>query len=1544
MPVRILLTALWLQTLPLTAQFFWVGGSGEYADGGNWSSGAVPAASDEAVIGQGTAEITGTDTFFERAAATMLDGGHLILNNLRFLNARGLPATFTVTEGGLLHEGTYFIIGNTASGTFVQDGGTVQTEVSRGFFISDGGGDSSEYRLNGGSLSVNLSGTYTTDLNNVWIGRGGQEDRFRVEGGDAVFSNTGVVPAERRLYLSRDGQLEVTDGSLELENFESVVVGHPRSGAHGTPEFVLTGGQTVLELRDAFIVGGGLNGRLRISGGDLELAAIEGSGGNLRIGDAAGITSALVEQSGGSVSVAGDVVLGANAEAAGSVFHLSGGSLAVSSLAAGPAPDSVFVYTGGSITLLGDAREVLNASWFKAGPGTVAVFVSGTAQTFITQTPGSALLELESTTLLPPEMFTTDTTTFSFRAMDTENSMVELRVDWGDGQGTPWTAPGPSGQLHTFTRRYLYAGEYLVRVQARNHEGVLTGWTLLHSVTVTSAPGVPDGLAGLWAFDNAADLREASVGKPLVIEGSPPLHEASLSDLRSEPVTLEGVIRTAAGTGNHLRAVHAIGANGGGGKTNTFSMVFDVLAPSPSQWHAFFQTDPGNTADADFFMRASGTVDLIGRGGLGYSNQPLPRDRWHRLVLTFDASTQGAVRAYVDGQLFYTYTRPALDSRWALDPLEVLFFADENNENQSMAIGLLALYAHPLSPGEIEALGSAGTSILPEGSPYPPVVVPQPAGPASLTARENQTFTATATDVDARDVSVQFDWGNGQVSPWTDFGPSGEEQSVDYAYPYSGNFPLRIRSRNSENLISDWVLLQEIPVAATPGIRDGLAGLWTFDDPGDIGAATYGSDLTPVGTAPEWIPSRSDWRLRSRTLQNLILTSGGTGNHLRVPHGVGANGYGQKTNVFSLVFDILAPSPRTLWHALYQTTLTNGDDAEYFMSPTDGNLGITALVYSTEPLPRDEWHRVVISVNLGEAGFFRTYVNGELFFEHSPPALDSRWALDPEEVLLFADDNHENQSLAVAAVAVFSKALSADEVALLGDPGVEIRLPPGSPPPIPEWVNPAAQSTVGEWTTFEVSAEDAEHHPVQFQVDWGDGRFSDWTDMLSAGESMVLSHVWIEEGGYSLRVRARNSTGTVSDWSAAHTVTATHTATPKITNGTKVITYNTFAHFGERKRIHETAGWLREQKPDLVALQELSNISEAALGTLARSWGHAHAAVMSETGSTLALTSRFPIENVVRHTGGYHRAILQVRTGGYEVFVVHKSPYNRAERLADLNRIAPVIEALIAGGTSVIVMGDFNAFSEADAGFLSSQTQLLQALPAAHLKEGAFDFDVMNGYFALGLVDSTRIFGMDNITFPTLLRPANRPETEQAWRAERVDYILTDPASAGRSTVFYPRTRLLNFTSDHYPVVAFIADPLHSYYQWADAFPELADLHPEEDPDGDGVKNLLEFILGGNPGIAHSAARPLLNRNLAGILAYEFIRRADSVSVTRQYVQESLDLFHWGDTYEVPTASQGPFEILPAPDHPGKERVRFHVPAAPDALRFFRLRVQMETD
>jgi len=197
-----------------------------------------------------------------------------------------------------------------------------------------------------------------------------------------------------------------------------------------------------------------------------------------------------------------------------------------------------------------------------------------------------------------------------------------------------------------------------------------------------------------------------------------------------------------------------------------------------------------------------------------------------------------------------------------------------------------------------------------------------------------------------------------------------------------------------------------------------LAGRWTFDNLSNPLYATVGTNLLLNGSH--------------------IATSGygpldgayliGTGSYYTCSHGIAANGGGTTVNEYSIMFDFLAPEV-TSYHCFYQTNMSNGNDGEVFISPT-GNIGISSTGYSGISVPQNTWHRLVVAVDLGSS--FKYYLDGHLILTGTSQAVDSRFSLDIPNVLFFADDNGEDNLIAVSQIAIFNACLTDAEVLGLG--------------------------------------------------------------------------------------------------------------------------------------------------------------------------------------------------------------------------------------------------------------------------------------------------------------------------------------------------------------------------------------------------------------------------------------------------------------------------------------------------------------------------------
>jgi hypothetical protein len=330
-----------------------------------------------------------------------------------------------------------------------------------------------------------------------------------------------------------------------------------------------------------------------------------------------------------------------------------------------------------------------------------------------------------------------------------------------------------------------------------------------------------------------------------------------------------------------------------------------------------------------------------------------------------------------------------------------------------------------------------------------------------------------------------------------------------------------------------------------------LVGQWDFDDPVDVTRATLGKNLALVGTAtPVAGYGTGDG-----------AAAIGIGSHFRCTPDLAPNGGGTAlVNEYTLVFDLWLPaSSGGQWRTLFQTSPSNANDGDYFISPGSA-LGVGVLTYSTETLPAERWYRIVFSADIGSnidggepASSFLSVVTdatGQSWtFRHSSQTLNGRHALTSTAgqnlLLLFADDDAEDGLLHVGRVQIYDAPLSEAQARALGPP--VIADPNNRPPTLAD--GPAGPSAVatGHSTSFEFRAEDEDADLVTVTVDWGDGE-SSVSPERPAGQPLTLAHAWSLAGSYAIRARVRDEHGATSEMIVVQTVAVT---------GPPVVTFRT---------------------------------------------------------------------------------------------------------------------------------------------------------------------------------------------------------------------------------------------------------------------------------------------------------------------------------------------------------------------------------------------------
>ncbi len=108
---------------------------------------------------------------------------------------------------------------------------------------------------------------------------------------------------------------------------------------------------------------------------------------------------------------------------------------------------------------------------------------------------------------------------------------------------------------------------------------------------------------------------------------------------------------------------------------------------------------------------------------------------------------------------------------------------------------------------------------------------------------------------------------------------------------------------------------------------------------------------------------------------------------------------------------------------------------------------------------------------------------------------------------------------------------------------------------------------------------------------------------------------------------------------------------------------------------------------------------------------------------------------------------------------------------------------------------------------------------------------------------------------------------------------------------------------------------------------------PMDDPDHDGIPNLLEFVLGGNPMAASRTILPVLTHN-GGVWAFEYDRSAASIPPgTIQVVEYGSDLAGWTGV-TIPATTSGSVTVTPGSS---SDHIQVAIPS-PGARIFVRLK------
>jgi hypothetical protein len=103
-------------------------------------------------------------------------------------------------------------------------------------------------------------------------------------------------------------------------------------------------------------------------------------------------------------------------------------------------------------------------------------------------------------------------------------------------------------------------------------------------------------------------------------------------------------------------------------------------------------------------------------------------------------------------------------------------------------------------------------------------------------------------------------------------------------------------------------------------------------------------------------------------------------------------------------------------------------------------------------------------------------------------------------------------------------------------PKVRLNMPPQTPVITGE----EELKTRGEYEYGFVSV-DPNEDDISYYIDWGDEMPIEWSTWYQSGEEVTLTHLWDEQGTYTVRAKAKDICGAESEWSDPLVVTMSKT-------------------------------------------------------------------------------------------------------------------------------------------------------------------------------------------------------------------------------------------------------------------------------------------------------------------------------------------------------------------------------------------------------------------
>lgn len=264
----------------------------------------------------------------------------------------------------------------------------------------------------------------------------------------------------------------------------------------------------------------------------------------------------------------------------------------------------------------------------------------------------------------------------------------------------------------------------------------------------------------------------------------------------------------------------------------------------------------------------------------------------------------------------------------------------------------------------------------------------------------------------------------------------------------------------------------------------------------------------------------------------------------------------------------------------------------------------------------------------------------------------------------------------------------------------------------------------------------------------------------------------------------------------------------------KLISYNVYWGMKQDSTEHKSkfSQWIKQQDPDILALQEMNGFTQQELQKFAESYGHPYAFIVREPfadGSIsfpVAITSKYPIVNVQRIVENCVHGVLIAEIDGLHFIVTHFHPFSSQKRISEIDQILATVKSK-PSDWKWLFMGDLNSVSPLDKSEYNNN--LLRDFIREdkkkrpyneNLKNDELDYSIQQKILDFGFVDAFKTF------HPAFEASApTKMFYDQSKHPLRYDYLYVSKNMKDKMVKSeLIKDKFTDVYSDHYPVMLII--------------------------------------------------------------------------------------------------------------------------------------------